>query len=330
MAKLLVIGGTGFFGKSILDAFYSNALEPWGINEITLLARQAENLYKKYPKIINNKIRLLNGDISVINELPFADFIIHAAASSDSRNYLAAPLKERANIIGGTLNYCVLAKKFHKKSKIIYVSSGAVYGTQPNNLNKIDENFLFQDITHIAENKKDYTIAKQDSEKAILSLGRQGLNVSIARCFAFVGQWLPLDQHFAIGNFIRDGLQKQNIRIHASHRVYRSYMYADDLVEWLMTIANQSSILCPIYNVGSDRAILLDELANKVGMYFGQKVNQQNYLDDFVDRYIPNVDKAKNELDLKIKFNLENAIRKTIQLIEYRNLISKNKKNFLL
>lgn len=330
MAKLLVIGGTGFFGKSILDGFQRNLLKKWDIENLIIMARNTEELQKNNSELIGSNVQLIKGDIATINKIPFADFVIHAAASTDPRNYLAAPLKERANIISGTLNYCALAKKFHKKSKIIYISSGAVYGTQPYKLNKIDENFLFQDINNVPGNKKDYTIAKQDSEKAILSLGRQGLNVSIARCFAFVGQWLPLDQHFAIGNFIRDGLLKQDIRIHATHRVYRSYMYADDLVEWLMTIANHSSIFCPIYNVGSDQEILLDQLADKVGLYFGQNVNKQNYLDEFVERYIPSVDKAKNELNLKIKFTLEKAIETTIQLIEYNNLISKNTKNFFL
>jgi nucleoside-diphosphate-sugar epimerase len=316
MASLLVIGGTGFFGKSILDAFQRNLLYPWGIDSIMIMARHPEVIQKSYSQLITSKVKLLKGDIATINELPFADYVIQAAASTDARNYHLAPLKERSNIIRGTLNYCDLAKKFHYKSKIVYVSSGAVYGSQPHDLEKISEDFVFLDVDELPENKRDYAYAKRDSEKVIFDLGLSGLDVSIARCFSFLGQWLPLDQHFAIGNFIHDGLLGRPIKVNAKYRVYRSYMYADDLVEWLMTIVGKSSESCPIYNVGSDQSILIDELAYKVGLYFGQNISYGYYLDEFVDRYIPCTDKAENLLNLKNRYDLDDAISKTIQLIK--------------
>jgi dTDP-glucose 4,6-dehydratase len=316
LAKLLIIGGSGFFGKSILDAFQRNLLDLWDIDSLIILARHPEELQKSHSQLITSKVKLLKGDIALIKQIPFADFVIHAAASTDVKNYHVAPLKERSNIIRGTLNYCDLAKKFHYKSKIVYVSSGAVYGRQPHNLEKISEDFDFLDADQLPENKRDYAYAKRDSEKAIYDLGNNGLDVSIARCFAFLGQWLPLDQHFAIGNFIHDGLLGRSIKVNAKYRVYRSYMYADDLVEWLMTIAGNSSESCPIYNVGSDQSILIDELAYKVGLYFGQNISYGYYLDEFVDRYIPCIDKAKNLLNLKIRYDLDEIIAKTIQLIK--------------
>jgi len=316
MASLLVIGGSGFFGKTILDAFQRNLLDPWGIDNIMIIARHPEELQKNYSQLITSKVKLLKGDIGSINELPFADYVIHAAASTDARNYHLSPLMERSNIIRGTLNYCELAKEFNQKSKIVYVSSGAVYGTQPHDLEKVSEDFDFLNADQLPENKRDYAYAKRESEKAIFDLSLSGLNVSIARCFAFLGQWLPLDQHFAVGNFIHDGLLGRPIKVNAKYRVYRSYMYADDLVEWLMTIAGKSSESCPIYNVGSDQSILIDELAYKVGLYFGQNISFGYYLDEFVDRYIPCTDKAKNMLNLKNKYNLDDAISKTIQLIK--------------
>lgn len=265
MASLLVIGGTGFFGKSILDAFQRNLLDPWSIDKVIIMARNPEALQKNHSQLLTSKVKLLKGDIASTNELPFANYIIHAAASTDARNYQLAPLKERSNIIRGTLNYCELAKEFNQKSKIVYVSSGAVYGPQPPNLEKIPEDFVFLDAEQLPESKRDYAYAKRDSEKAIYDLGNYGLNVSIARCFAFLGSWLPLDQHFAIGNFINDGLNFCSIKVNARHKVYRSFMYADDLVEWLMTIAEKSSSSSPVYNVGSDQSILIDELAQKIG-----------------------------------------------------------------
>jgi nucleoside-diphosphate-sugar epimerase len=320
MASLLVIGGSGFFGKSILDAFQRNLLDPWNIHSLIIMARHPEELQKNHSQLITSKVKLLKGDIASINELPFADYVIHAAASTDARNYHLKPLKERSNIIRGTLNYCELAKEFNQKSKIVYVSSGAVYGTQPHDLEKIPEDFNFLDADHLPDIKRDYAYAKRDSEKVIANLGVSGLNVSIARCFAFIGPWLPLDQHFAIGNFINDGINFRSIKVNARHKVYRSYMYADDLVEWLMTIAEKSSTSSPVYNVGSDQSILIDELAQKIGMIFGINPSLHIYESDSVDRYVPNIDKAKNELNLVNMYHLDDAIKLTIKLLKQRNI----------
>jgi dTDP-glucose 4,6-dehydratase len=320
MASLLVIGGSGFFGKSILDAFQRNLLDSWDIDSLMIMARHPEELKNHHSQLITSKVKLLKGDIVSVNELPFADYVIHAAASTDARNYNLAPLKERSNIIRGTLNYCELAKKFNQKSKIVYVSSGAVYGTQPYDLEKIPEDFYFLDAEQLPESKRDYAYAKRDSEKAINDLGNYGLDVSIARCFAFLGPWLPLDQHFAIGNFINDGLNNRKIKVTAKHKVFRSYMYADDLVEWLMKISEKSNPSCPIYNVGSDQSILIDELSQKISSIFGQNAPMYSHESDYIDRYVPNIDKAKNELNLKNKYHLDDAIKLTIKLLKQRNI----------
>jgi nucleoside-diphosphate-sugar epimerase len=312
MASLLVIGGSGFFGKSILDAFQRNLLDSWDIDSLMIMARHPEELQKNHSQLITSKVKLLKGDITSINELPFADYVIHAAASSDARNYLTSPFGERSNIIMGTLNYCELARKFHQKSKIVYVSSGAVYGPQPYNLEKIDEDFVFLDADQLAESKRDYVLAKRESESLVKRLANNGLNVSIARCFAFVGKWLPRNQHFAIGNFIADILSGKSIEVKASHRVYRSYMYADDLVIWLMSIMYNSSAECPIFNVGSDQAIHLRDLAFMLGKSHSVGIIMPSINNVTIDRYVPSITKAKEELGLGLKFNLAQSINETL------------------
>lgn len=315
MRTLLVIGGSGFFGKSILDAFIRGLLDPWDVTHVIVMARNAERLVQQAPQLISKNVTLLSADITTTNTLPYAEFVIHAAASTDARNYIAQPESERKNIQAGTYNFCRLAKKFHEKSKIVYVSSGAVYGVQSPAVDKLNEHSQPSNLMDMVIGKQEYAAAKQDAETAIVQMGLEGLNVSIARCFAFVGCWLPRDQHFAIGNFIDDMLNNRPIIVKAKHQVYRSYMYADDLVEWLMTIADHSSTDCPIYNVGSDEAINICDLAKLVARLNKLKVDKHMVCDPHVDRYIPSIEKAKNELRLKLKFDLCSSIEQTIKII---------------
>lgn len=317
MRSLLVIGGSGFFGKSILDAYRRGLMAPWYIGSISVLARHANSLKQTAPDLLGDDIQLLNEDISRCANLPPADYIIHAAASSNAESYLSQPAQERSNILTATSNYCRLAKRFHRDSKIVYVSSGAVYGQQNSSVYALsEEDDKKALIEQMNPGKQDYAVAKRDSEKLIQELGNFCCNVSIARCFAFVGAYLPQNQHFAIGNFIRDGLLGKTIEVKARHAVYRSYMHTDDLVRWLMTIANSAKPSCPILNVGSDEPILMADLGKKIANHFGVDVQVSPFADEKVDRYIPSIQKAFNELSLKLEIHLDQAITKTVNAIQ--------------
>ena len=318
MASLLVIGGSGFFGKSILDAYKRGLLAPWAIDRIEVVARSASNLTISNPELMSKSVFLHDLDITTCTSLPVADYVIHAAASTDAKNYLARPAAEKKNIQLGTLNFCKLAEQYLSGRKILYVSSGAVYGQQPAALSHIKEDDEFQELATLDPGKQDYAAAKRDGERFIQELGGKGLNVAIARCFAFVGLYLPRDQHFAIGNFIEDGLQGRPISVKAQHPVYRSYLYADDLVCWLMTILEQSNPLCPAVNVGSDESVLMGDLAKMVADCFGVKANAPELTGSVTDRYVPSINKA---LDVACKkpLSLNDALNRTIQAINLYN-----------
>jgi nucleoside-diphosphate-sugar epimerase len=198
MASLLIIGGTGFFGKSILDSYKRKLLKPWSIDKILVMSRNVEGFEKTFPELISDGVTIFSGDISTIDYLPEADFVIHAAAITDTSLYINGSENEKKNIISGTLNYCRLAVKFHKKSKILFCSSGAVYGFQPHDLSHLYEDSEFGNISKIDDVKRPYAYAKRDAEIAIQKLGKQNLNVVIARCFSFAGKYLPRNQHFQL------------------------------------------------------------------------------------------------------------------------------------
>jgi len=292
--KVLLIGGTGFFGKSFLDSFSRGLLLKFQITEIIILSRSTNRFYISYPEFISPQITYIKGDITTIDFLPEADIVIHAATSTKQIDYKLNPKGEKRNIELGSTNYIELAKKLHKNAKIVYCSSGAVYGKQPIEVKKMSENFPFQDINELALEKRDYAFGKRNAEEQIKELGKFGIKVAIARCFAFYGDYLPKDGHFAYSSFLNSAEQGKDIRVNATHEVIRSYMHADELVENLIKIANQASPECPIYNVGSDEEISIFELAKKISKKHNVKVIKKNQIDlTKIDRYVPNIDKLR-------------------------------------
>jgi len=327
MSTLLVIGGSGFFGKSILDAYWRDLLEPWGIKKVIVMARNATTTLKNYPELIcpsnispkkkggsNRVVELLDADICTCTLLPFAEYVIHAAASTDARDYLSGPQIERENIQKGVSNFCDLAKIYLRKSKILYVSSGAVYGQQPKEVLRLKEDAPLLSIESLPLSKQDYAAAKRDAEVLMKGLGDDGLYVVIARCFAFVGKYLPRNQHFAIGNFIEDAISRRSITVKARNFVYRSYMYADDLVEWLLTILESANPLCPIVNVGSNQKIEIADLAILIAKEYKTTVNDSNNRSLIVDRYIPSIRLAES-MGCKLKFDLIKSIKSIKSII---------------
>ena len=303
--NLLIVGGSGFIGKSFIDGFNRGILKKNNLNKIYILSRKPWIL-KKCKGLDLRNIKLIKGDISNIKRLPNCNIIIYAAQTTNIENYKIK--KKLFNLSKKSINnFCSLVKN-RKKVKILYISSGSVYGRQYANGNKVSEKSICNINYKASDYKYIYSKIKLYSENKIANLCKFGLSTSIARCFSFIGPWLPIDQHFAIGNFILDGFKKRNINRKSKHKIVKSYMYSDDLICWLLKIAVSSNQTCPIYNVGSDQPISLEKLAKIVGKIFNQHVKHRKTNNNKIEKYIPSIDKAKKELNLKIKYNLKHSI----------------------
>jgi dTDP-glucose 4,6-dehydratase len=195
--------------------------------------------------------------------------------------------------------------------KFLFTSSGAVYGRQPTQLSQVGENYSGgPDPT---DPRSAYGEGKRVAEHlCVLHHRRYGLQTKIARCFAFAGPYLPLDAHFAFGNFLHDGLRGGPIRVQGDGTPYRSYLYAADLAVWLWTVLFRGAA-AQAYNVGDDRAISIAELAQQVAEHFGTtaKVAREATAGKPVECYVPDVRRARDELGLRTRISLDEAIART-------------------
>jgi dTDP-glucose 4,6-dehydratase len=306
--SLLVIGGSGFFGKSILDAHARGLLEPWDIGSVAVVARRASALRGTHPALIGEGVSLHDADVGTATMLPDADYVVHAASSTDAARYVTHAAEERANILAAIDNYRAVAKRSHPGAGIVYCSSGAVYGRQPPELSHVDEDFTPGDAAGLVAYKRDYAEAKRLAEARMAELGAVDMRVAVARCFAFMGVHLPRDQHFAIGNFLADGLAGRPVTVNARGPVHRSWMHADDLVHWLMSIAAAARTDCPVYNVGSDEPVTVRDVARAVAARFGVSARMPDAEDAPVDRYVPSTRKAALALGLRRRFDFAAAL----------------------
>jgi len=311
-ARIFVTGATGFFGIWLLETFvYAN--EQLGLGaQVVGLSRHPERFKAKAPHIVENpSVRFQKGDVRDF-EFPEGKFshVIHAGTTSSAP---VPPFEMLETIIQGTRRTLDFALNAGVK-RFLFVSSGAVYGKQPSEISHIPESY--QGAPDTMNPDSAYGEGKRVGE-LLCSIAHKehGLETTIARCFAFVGPHLPLDAHFAIGNFIRDAIKGVPIKVNDG-TPYRSYLYAADLAIWLWTVLLKGEP-CRPYNVGSDQEISITETAQSVSFTFGGETGTPLMSKPAISGtlkpsyYVPSVRNAESELNLHAWISLEAAIRRT-------------------
>jgi nucleoside-diphosphate-sugar epimerase len=316
--SIFLTGGTGFFGKWLAESFlYINRLLRLNA-KLTVLTRSPEAFLQQYPfYTTDGSVNFIKGDILDFN-FPAGDyqFIIHAATQADAALNNSRPLLMLDTVTAGTRRVLDFARQ-QPVEALLFTSSGAVYGKQPPEVTHISEDQYF--TLDINNPQSAYAEGKRLAELyCSIYYHHYKLPVKIARCFAFVGPYLPLDKHFAIGNFLSNSLKGEDIIIKGDGTPYRSYLYAADLAIWLWTILLKGDNNVP-YNVGSDEDYSLRDVAHAVKkMRPGIDVQVLTAADKAkpAERYIPNIDRAKNDLNLQVRFCLTEAIDKSLRYYE--------------
>lgn len=313
---ILFIGGTGFFGKAFLNYIKSNNANY--INSVTIVGRSAErfiNKNKEFSDISN--VNFIYGDIlkdiSYLSKFNITH-VIHAAADSTNVTELS-DTQRYDQIVEGTKNVLNFVRDYFPKSKLLFVSSGGVYGKMPSNKKSFSETDTLE--SDILDSSNIYTISKREAEHLCLHYHDvYNLNISIARCFCFSGIHLPLDVHFAIGNFVDNVNNNNNIIIKGDGESVRSYLDQDDLIEWLIEILKKDSFKKTIYNIGSEDSISIKDLAILIKKLSNKKIEVEvlNETDNNLIKtvYVPDCKKIRKKFNLVQKVSLSESIAKML------------------
>lgn len=314
--RLFITGGTGFVGMWLVESFaWINAR--LGLNaSACILTRNAKSTRAKFPWLAADPALSYHTGNAASLDFPSGEFshVIHAATENDSVIHPLDPATHFDANVQSTRRVLEFARRSATK-RILFTSSGAVYGRQPATLTHLPEDFAG------APNPQDpstaYGQSKRASEFLFAAAAREGdSTISTARIFAIVGPYLKLDANFAIGNFMRDAMCGNTIKIQGDGTPLRSYLYAADMAVWLWTILLKGES-GHAYNVGSDQAISISHLAKTVSDVVAPgttvQVAQKADPNRPPARYLPDICKAREKLGLKVCVPLSEAISRTVQ-----------------
>jgi UDP-glucuronate decarboxylase len=311
--RILLTGGTGFFGRALLRHLLASGIDLG--THICILSRQPDRFRAVYSDLASSdKISFVQGDIQDRDSLPWNQSFTHVlhAATDSTLGPSLTPLQRFNQIVDGTRHILDLAVATGA-TRFLLTSSGGIYGPQPADLEAIPEDWSGSPALDVAGTA--YSQAKRAAEHlCALYRNAHGLETVIARCFAFVGPDLPVDAHFAIGNFIRDALEAEVITVAGDGTPLRTYLDQSDLARWLWLLLMEGHS-GEAYNVGSDRVISISNLAflvrdiiapHKEVRIIGKPNGTLSR-----NRYVPKISKIEALHGLRAKVDLEDAIRIT-------------------
>lgn len=312
-SRVFITGGTGFIGCWLLESL-RHANERWGIGtRAVILTRSRSAFQEKAPHLASYPLfEFVEGNVTDFDspegEFPF---VIHAATDASAHLNEHNPLQMFTTVIAGTRRALDFAAE-KKSERLLFLSSGAVYGQQPWEMTRVPESWMGGPSP--VDPRATYAEAKRAAEMLCAIYHKQfGLQVPIARIFALLGPYLSLGIHFAAGNFIRDAMEGKRVIVNGNGLPCRSYLYASDLTVWLwhMLVRAES---CRPYNVGSDESISVAELAEKVSATLARGEFDVLGADDKgwnLGRYVPDTSLIRRELGLERAVSLEDAILRT-------------------
>lgn len=273
-SSLLVSGATGMIGSLLTDAvLFKNETEGLGCKVIAL-GRNAEKAKRRFGYCWDSPLfQFVECDVNRAETMPTdirADYVLHLASNTHPVAYATDPIGTiTANIIG-TQNMLDLAVRCNAR-RFLFASSNEIYGENRGDTELFDESYCgYIDCNTL---RAGYPESKRCGEALCQAYKKQkGMDVVIARFTRSFGPTLQLTDTKALTQFLKNGLNKEDIVLKSDGSQYYSYTYAADAVTGLLTVLLKGEN-GEAYNVADQSCdIRLRDLAKAIADICGTKV----------------------------------------------------------
>lgn len=224
---ILVTGATGLIGKlcvkSLLNSGYNT--------QVIALVRDEEKAKNIFGE--SKRLTYLVQDINQrINTTRRVDYIIHAASTTSSKDFVEKPVETIYTAINGSRNVLEFAKN-KRLEGMVYLSSLEIYGVnEKENIKERDYGYI-----DILNPRSSYSESKKMVETMCISYGTEyGVPVKIARLAQTFGAGVSISDNRVFAQFAKAIINKENIVLHTKGETKRNYCYTTDAVRGIFTI----------------------------------------------------------------------------------------------
>ena len=314
MAKVLVTGGAGFIGSTVVRKCLDSG------HEVVVIDNFSSGSKNEFENLESLGVKAIIGDIrdseSVANAMQGCDAVVHLAAQSSVPYSIQNPQENNSINIEGTqliLNHC---NQFNVK-KIIIASSAAVYGRE-DRLPLKEEN--------AGDLLSPYAESKWENEQQIIASRLNGHNAVALRFFNVYGPGQKTDGGYAavIPKFIDMMVNGKAPTINGDGLHTRDFVHVNDVSKLILSIIENewSAVDNHAYNVATGiKTSLLDLVTSIKKGLERNSINTDNLSPIFgeeregdIKHSIADVHKISQDYDWKAVITFEQGI---ISLVEH-------------
>lgn len=315
--NILITGATGLIGSFLVDVLlHANEMYQADIHVIAN-SRKKENLDNRFCKSNFKKFDYWIGDVckETCDEYKL-DYIVHAAGNAYPSAFRTEPVETMMCNISGTVNMLKTAER-NKKCRLLYISSGEVYGETANSAEKKSENdYGYLDIL---SERSCYPMGKRAGETLCVCYALEyNLDVTIARLCHTYGPNATKEDNRAATQFLRNAIENEDIILNSEGRQIRSYSYAPDCISAILTVLINGKSR-QAYNVAPDDAVSIKEFAELCAHSIDRNIcfktpdNVEQKEHSPISSQVLDNTKLRN-LGWKSMFSVEKGIRHTIEI----------------
>ena len=303
MARIVVLGASGFLGSHLCDELIARGDDVVGIDDLSSSTGVNLKALESEPRFT-----FLKGDIAEgIPVRGTVDAVLNFASPASPPRYLETPIQTLRTGSRGTDNALQFA--LENNARFIMASTSEVYG-DPTISPQVET--YWGNVNSIGE-RSCYDEAKRYAEALCMAYWREyQANIGIVRIFNTYGPRLDPTDGRVVSNFVCQALQGQNLTVYGDGSQTRSFCYVDDEIRGILALLD-SNERGPI-NIGNPVEFTMLELAELVLELTGSKsqlVYEALPADDPLQR-CPDITLARELLKWEPTVDLREGLRNTI------------------